>query len=174
MAFLFLILFVFTSETLAPAGEKFRVNETKKQYGKSHIKNALRQAFFDERITSIERLSERLKDEAIHTILRKSSEGKLYGITFIDFKTQSVVNGSSLGKEFSAKGIQESCAMNILALEKKYQNSISTNSENLQDLESREYVKENLADILLRGEKVNEYVPKEFKRKKKKKLYKGI
>ncbi|MBP1221909.1 hypothetical protein [Flavobacterium sp. 1355] len=79
-------------------------------------------------MTSVERLSERLKDGAIHTILRKSSEGKLYGITFIDLKTQSVVNGSSLGKEFSAKGIQESCAMNILALEKKYQNSISTNS----------------------------------------------
>ena len=160
--------------TLKFLEEKFRVNETKKQYGKSHVRNSLRQAFFDERMTSVERLSERLKDEAIHTILRKSSEGKLYGITFIDFKTQSVVNGSSLGKEFSAKGIQESCAMNILALEKKYQNSISTNSENLQDLESREYVKENLADILLRGEKVNEYVPKEFKQKKKKILYKGI
>ncbi|MCV2486493.1 relaxase/mobilization nuclease domain-containing protein [Flavobacterium sp. SH_e] len=152
---------------------KFRVNETKKQYCKSHVINALRQAFFDERITSIERLSERLKDEAIHTILRKSSEGKLYGITFIDFKTQSIVNGSSLGKEFSAKGIQEKCALNILALERKHQNSISTNSENFQDLKLREYVKENLADILLRGEKLNDYVSKQFKQKKRK-LYKGI
>jgi len=132
----------------------------------------LRQAFFDERITSIERLSERLKDEAIHTILRKSSEGKLYGITFIDFKTQSVVNGSSLGKEFSAKGIQENCGMNILALERKYQNSIANNSENFQNIELKEYVKENLADILLRGEKINDYVSKQFKQKKKKRLYK--
>ncbi|MFH7010862.1 hypothetical protein ACHRV5_03265 [Flavobacterium sp. FlaQc-52] len=134
----------------------------------------MRQAFFDERITSIERLSERLKDEAIHTILRKSSEGKLYGITFIDFKTQSVVNGSSLGKEFSAKGIQESCALNILAFERKHQNSVSTYSENFQDLEAKEYVKENLADILLRGEKINDYVSKQFKQKKKKRFYKGI
>lgn len=164
----------YSRTTLKFLEEKFRVNETKKQYGKSHVKNALRKAFFDERMTSVGKLSERLKDEAIHTILRKSSEGKLYGITFIDFKTQSVINGSSLGKEFSAKGIQESCAMNILALERKQQNSISKNSENVKNLESKEYVKENLADILLRGEKINDYVSKQFKQKKKKRLYKRI
>ncbi len=164
----------YSRPTLKFLEEKFKVNETKKQYCKSHLRNSLRQAFFDERITSVQRLSERLKDEAIHIILRKSSEGKLYGITFIDFKTQSVVNGSSLGKEFSAKGIQESCAMNILALERKYQKSDSTASEKLQDLESLEYVKENLADILLRGEKVNEYVSKQFKQKKRKRIYKGF
>ena len=164
----------YSRPTLKFLEEKFRVNETKKQYGKSQVKNALRQAFYDERMISLERLSERLKDEAIHTVLRKSNEGKLYGITFIDFKTQTVVNGSSLGKEFSAKGIQESCAMNILALEIKHQNSISTNSQNFKDFELREYVKENLADILLRGEKVNDSVSKQFKQRKKKRLYKGI
>ncbi|WP_343705610.1 relaxase/mobilization nuclease domain-containing protein [Flavobacterium sp.] len=164
----------YSRPTLKFLEEKFRVNETKKQYCKSHVKNALRQAFFDKRITSVERLSERLKDEAIHTVLRKSSEGKLYGITFIDFKTQTVFNGSSLGKEFSAKGIQESCAMNILALERKHQNSISTNSENFKDFELIEYLKENLADILLRGEKINDYVSKKFKQKKKRRIYRGI
>lgn len=164
----------YSRPTLKFLEEKFTINATKKQYCKSHVKNALRQAFFDKRITSLERLSERLKDEAIHTILRKSSEGKLYGITFIDFKTQSVVNGSSLGKEFSAKGIQQNCAMNILALERKHQNSISTNSENVKDLELKEYIKENLADILLRGEKINDYVSKQFKQKKKRRIYEGL
>jgi hypothetical protein len=101
-------------------------------------------------------------------ILRKSNEGQLYGITYVDHKTRCVFNGSSLGKEYSAKGIQESCAFNILALERRYEKSILTSSENFQDLESREYVKENLADILLRGEKVNDYVSKQFKQRKKK------
>ncbi len=164
----------YSRPTLKFLEEKFRINETKKQYGKSHVKNALRQAFSDERMTSVERLSERLKEQGIHTILRKSSEGKLYGITFIDFKTQSVVNGSSLGKEFSAKGIQKSCAMNILALERKYQKSNSTASEKFQNLESQEYVKENLSDILLRGEKIDDYVSKQFKQKKKKRPSKGL
>lgn len=153
----------YSKPTLKFLEEKFRANETKKQYCKSHLRNALRQAFFDERMTSVEKLSERLKDEAIHTILRKNSEGKLYGITFIDFKTQSVVNGRSLGKEFSAKGIQESCAINILALEKKYQNSVLTSSENFQNLDFKKYVKENLAEILFRGEKIDDYIPKRLK-----------
>ncbi len=164
----------YSRPTLKFLEEKFRVNETKKQYCKSHVKNALRKALFDERMTSVERLSERLKDEAIHTVLRKSSEGKLYGITFIDFKTQTVVNGSSLGKEFSAKGIQTSCAMNILALERKYKNSTLTNSENFHDFELKEYVKENLTDILLRSEKVNDCVLKQFKQKKKKRIHKRL
>ncbi|MFZ0596796.1 MAG: relaxase, partial [Flavobacterium sp.] len=112
--------------------------------------------------------------KSIHMLLRKSGEGQLYGITYVDHKTKSVFNGSSLGKEFSAKGIQENCTLNMLALERKHQNSISTTSENFQNLELKEYVKENLADILLRGEKVNDYVSKQFKQKKKKRLYKGI
>ncbi len=85
------------------------------------------------------------------------------------------MNGSSLGREFSAKGIQESCAMNILAFERKHQSGLSTASENFQNIELKEYVKENLADILLRGEKINDYyVPKQFKQKKKKRFYKGM
>lgn len=153
---------------------KFKSNEADKESCKKYVKNAIKLAFFRETITSPEKLSKILERESIHTILRKSREGQLYGITYVDNKTKSVFNGSSLGKEFSAKGIQESCAMNILMLERKCQNSISTNSENSQNLESKEYVKENLADILLRGEKVNDYVSKQFKQKKKKRLYKGI
>ena len=64
--------------------------------------------------------------------------------------------------------------MNIFALERKHLKSNSTASENIQNLESLEYVKENLADILLRGEKINDYVSKQFKQRKKKRLYRGI
>jgi len=153
---------------------KFKSNEAEKESCKKYIKNAVKLAFYRDNIFSPEKLSKILEKESIHMILRKSNEGQLYGITYVDHKTRSVFNGSSLGKEFSAKGIQESCAMNILALERKHQNSFSTNSENFQDLELKNYVKENLADILLRGEKINDYVSKQFKEKKKKRLFKGI
>ncbi|HEY1195539.1 relaxase/mobilization nuclease domain-containing protein [Flavobacterium sp.] len=153
---------------------KFKCNEAEKELSKKHVKNAIKLAFFRENIVSPEKLSKVLEGGSIHVILRKSREGQLYGITYIDHKTRSVFNGSSLGKEFSAKGIQESCAMNILALERKYQKSNSTVSENIQNLELRKHVKENLADILLRVEKVNDYISKQFKQKKKRRLYKGI
>ncbi|QDW21197.1 relaxase/mobilization nuclease domain-containing protein [Flavobacterium sp. KBS0721] len=153
---------------------KFKSNETEKESSKRHLKLAIKQALFHQMITSPEKLSKILERESIHMILRKSNKGQIYGVTYVDHKTRSVFNGSSLGKEFSAKGIQESCALNILAFEKKHQNSVSTNSENFQDLESKEYAKENLADILLRGEKINDYVSKQFKQKKKKRIHKGI
>ena len=154
---------------------KFQYNEAEKESCKKYIKNAIKLAFLREDIISPEKLSNILERESINMILRKSIEGQLYGITYVDHKTRCVFNGSSLGKEFSAKGIQESCAFNILAFERKHQNSVSTNSENYQDVESKEYIKENLVDILLRGEKINDHVSKQFKQKKKKRrFYKGI
>ena len=131
------------------------------------MKNAIRFAFYDKKNTTPEKLAKSIESEGIHVVFRKSKDGQLYGITYVDHKTQCVFNGSSLGKDFSAKGIQENCAINILAIERKYQNSVSQNFQNLE-------FKENLADILLRGEKINDFVSKQFKKKKKKRLYKGI
>ncbi len=34
-------------------------------------------------------------------------EGPIYGITYVDFKTKCVFNGSDLGKEYGAKAILE-------------------------------------------------------------------
>ncbi|WP_144215314.1 relaxase/mobilization nuclease domain-containing protein [Flavobacterium anhuiense] len=153
---------------------KFKTNEAEKESCKKYVKNAIKLAFSRENIFSPEKLSKILEKESINIIFRKSIKGQLYGLTYIDHKTRSVFNGSSLGKEFSAKGIQERCAISILAFERKHQNSISTNSHNFQNLESKEYVKENLGDILLRGEQINDYVSKQFKQKKKKRVYKGI
>jgi len=160
--------------TLKFLEEKFRSNEAEKQSCKKYLKNAIKLAFFRENIFSPEKLSNILEGQSINMILRKSNEGQLYGITYVDHKTRSVFNGSSLGKEFSAKGIQENCAMNILALERKYLKSNSNATENIQNLVSKEYAKENLTDILLRGEKINDYVSKQFKQKKKRRLFKGI
>ena len=156
----------YSKPTLKFLEGKFKTNETEKESCKKYVKNAVKLAFNRENIFSPEKLSKILERESIYMILRKSNEGQLYGITYVDHKTRSVFNGSSLGKEFSAKGIQESCAMNILALERKYQNSISPNSENLDNKELKEYVKENLADILFRGENINNYLPNHFKQKK--------
>jgi len=153
---------------------KFKTNEAEKESCKKYVKNAIKLAFFRENIFSLEKLSKILEGESIHMILRKSMDEHLYGITYIDHKTKSVFNGSSLGKEFSAKGIQESCAINILAIERKHQNSVSINSQNSQNLESKEYIKENLADILLHCEKINDYVSKQLKQKKKKKIWRRL
>ena len=49
----------------------------------------------------------KLKEYNIDVILRYTDEGRIYGVTFIDHNTMTVLNGSRLGKEFSANAINE-------------------------------------------------------------------
>ena len=48
-----------------------------------------------------------LKEKGIDTVLRHTEEGRIYGATFIDHRTGCVLNGSRMGKEFSANALQE-------------------------------------------------------------------
>ena len=45
---------------------------------------------------------DRLAKEQIDLVLRRNETGRIYGVTFIDHRSRTVLNGSRLGKEFSA------------------------------------------------------------------------
>lgn len=47
----------------------------------------------------------RLKEHNIDVVFRYTDEGRIYGVTFIDHDTMTVLNGSCLGKEFSANAL---------------------------------------------------------------------
>lgn len=49
----------------------------------------------------------KLKDRNIDLILRHTDTGRIYGATFIDHNTMTVLNGSRLGKEFSANSLEK-------------------------------------------------------------------
>ncbi len=53
------------------------------------------------------RITAELKEHNIDVVLRYTEEGRIYGVTFIDHSTMTVLNGSRLGKEFSANAINE-------------------------------------------------------------------
>lgn len=48
----------------------------------------------------------KLKEQNIDVVFRYTDEGRIYGVTFIDHNTMSVLNGSRLGKEFSANALE--------------------------------------------------------------------
>lgn len=48
----------------------------------------------------------KLKEKNIDFILRYTSEGRIYGATFLDHNTMTVLNGSRLGREFSANAFE--------------------------------------------------------------------
>lgn len=93
----------------------------------------------------------------------------------MDHKTKSVFNGSSLGKQYSAKGILERFEGNKPIDEKHYyQKSISIASENIKKLGSEHLLKTDTLDALLRIQNSTDYIPKQLMQNKKRRLRKGI
>lgn len=163
----------YSRPTLKFLEDRFKINATKKDSHEIHLRSAIRETFINETFISPEQLAEKLKKQDINTVLRKSKDGRLYGITFVDHKTKSVFNGSSLGKQYSAKGILERCELNVNQLKKDHPKSKISFVESIQNAESNQ-LKINPIDILLRVENTSNSVPKQFKQKKKRRIKRGI
>jgi len=94
--------------TLKYLERKFVQNETLKQPHKQKIKTRINWALFKGDKT-IPEFRKALEKEGIQVVVRQNDKGMIYGITYIDFNSKCVFNGSDLGKEYSAKGIIERC-----------------------------------------------------------------
>lgn len=59
------------------------------------------------RATDKDDFTAKLKDCGIDVVFRYTDEGRIYGVTFIDHNIMTVLNGSRLGKQFSANALNE-------------------------------------------------------------------
>ena len=55
-------------------------------------------------------LERELKKQGIEVVFRQNDSGRIYGVTFIDHDSRVVLNGSRLGKEYSANVFNERCS----------------------------------------------------------------
>jgi len=94
--------------------EKYSQNDMKRQPYKARVKNEIDRLFLGNTLT-LEELVRQLERKGIHASLRKSDSGFIYGITYVDHQTKCVFNGSALGKQYSAKAIQERCSVQEIA-----------------------------------------------------------
>lgn len=69
-----------------------------------HLKETTRQkvAAVMQPARSRAELERELKAKGIGVLFRQNDNGRIYGVTFIDHENRTVMNGSRLGKEFSA------------------------------------------------------------------------
>lgn len=165
---------------------KFASNTTGQISDIRRVKNAIDMAFLRTKI-SLTEMVKILEKDGINTVFRKNAEGLIYGITYVDHTTKCVFNGSTLGKQYSAKAIQERC----ISISSVKQKMTGSNSEKLQgvtfetptseiiatlfgdDFRNNKYVGSNtimgqLADMLTQSEQMANYLPYELKGKKKK------
>ena len=123
-----------------------------------------------------------LQKENIKVLLRENKDGLVYGITFIDFRTKAVFNGSDIGKVYSIAGIQSKLGTAPTPPEKTKQQqttiidlpSKSVEVSAPQKNQTGVTGKTSLAEELMNAEKNLNRVASELLKKKKKKRNKNL
>ena len=165
----------YSKPTIENLEKKYSTNDVMRSPNKSRVKTAIDMAFMKDNIIVLPQLIKALEKEGINTVLRQNNDGLLYGITYVDHKTKCVFNGSALGKEFSAKGIQERCAINITSEGNENHMVKSHTAESLIDIMEEYKGSLSITDInkildaLTKVEYISDYIPMQFKSDKKKK-----
>jgi len=100
---------IYNKPTMKFLEQKFAQNQEAKQRFKLHVKNAIDLSLIRQPGQTLFELIRSLQKEQIQVVLRQNEQGLIYGITYVDHQTKCVHNGSDLGKQYSAKEIQERC-----------------------------------------------------------------
>lgn len=167
--------------TLKFLEERFVLNEKERQPHKARVKNAIDILLIKNLGLGLDILIQALEKESIQAILRQNQQGIIYGITYIDHRTKSVFNGSSLGKPYSANGIQGRCSLMASPVE-GIKDAEGTGEEKrhsekqiiLQPVEKeRSVAGDGLLEILMNPKEGFDNVPWQLKKSKRKKR-KGI
>lgn len=168
--------------TLKFLEEHFALNAAKRLPVKGRIKLATDRYFLNNSHATVTGFVESLKREAVDVILRQNDKGIMYGITYVDHKNKAVFNGSDLGKQYSAKGIQERCAQSapvakggglIMVKDPAAETRAGKEIEGLPSTsksESSGHSEKGLLEILTQSEQGHESVPYPLKKTRKKKL----
>ena len=81
--------------------KKFKEEKKLSEMTKHSVEAVLKQTYHKDKFVEL------LKAKGIDVVFRHTADGRIYGATFIDHRTQSVFNGSRLGTNLSANALQE-------------------------------------------------------------------
>jgi hypothetical protein len=122
--------------------------------------------------------SNELQKQGIHVVVRQNTQGIIYGVTYVNHIDKTVFNGSDIGKEYGAKGLLEKLNVpeqkeSISVGKKSELNQGKTDDENVAGEIKKSVESPKLLSDLLQPEKQDNYVPGQFKKKKRKNQSKG-
>jgi Relaxase/Mobilisation nuclease domain len=168
---------IYSQPTLKNLEKKFEENELARQLDKKKLKTSI-DWVLAKSPANLKQFIDELKKEKIQTIIRENKAGIKYGITFIDYRSKAVFNGSDLGKQYSIAGLQQKFGERNQKTDIKVSEVKPVISKNLTKEISREQDKDQAekqnekADLLkelITPEKTFQRLPYELIKKKKKK-----
>lgn len=168
----------YNKPTLKYLEKQFLANDVARQTDRAKTRSLIDFVLKSNRPKSFDSFTGALKKSGITAVLRTSKEGLVYGITYIDFKNKCVFNGSSLGKNYSAKGIQDQLGLTLNTRKEGIKSnilSVHNPTDNIHSKVSESIAKEppltdkSILDELLGYEYTSQTVPFHWKKKKKRK-----
>lgn len=135
---------------------------------KSHTKDAVTTAIRNGR--NRKGFEKELAKQGISVVFRENDDKRIYGITFIDHNEKTVLNGSKLGKEFSANTFHELFNGKDDWKQNSQENSFDNNYNHTQE---RESIAEAVAGILSMEQHGDNYEEIAFTNRMKKKKRRG-
>lgn len=152
--------------TLDRLEKLFDENKLKKDPFKTVIKNAVEDALLS-KPGNLQDLKKILAAKNIDLVLRQAPDGRTYGVTFIDENNRVVINGSDLGKAYSAAHLQIRLSANT---SKDSQSNDFGHAQTQSPIQAHE----NILDLLLTpGEEFNS-MPGQLMKKKRKRKRKNL
>jgi hypothetical protein len=163
---------IYNKPTLNYLEERFKENEILKQEFRKNIRTSIDWIMIKPP-KNLQALKQALEKEKISLIVRQNEKGIIYGLTYIDHITKCVFNGSGIGKDYSAKAILEKCgiAQGLTPTQRPDEQNIQVADAKEISLATKKHTPElpNLIEGIASPSQELQYVPYEFKKKRKRK-----
>ena len=161
---------IYFKPTLPYLEKRFPENNRQKQPHSKRIKNAIDWILLKNKTIDVNQFSCQLEKESISTVLRQNAEGRIYGITFIDHQSKTVLNGSDIGKNYSANSLLERMNISQQAGQKMDHGQHQGVKQTKQAGE--EYPSTSKEQLILHGQLIQpenllHYIPAAFKKRRK-------
>ncbi len=158
---------LYIKPTLKLLQRKFEINKEAKVKFKGTLKGKVDEALL--KSGNLVSFTELMQKNGVAVVFRKNEDNFIYGITYVDHSTRCVFNGSELGKQYSAASVtgrfkgedKNGTDENVPQHADTSKLKIQTEAHTQPDLK--------VLEILLDRVEVSNYVPYQFRKKRKRK-----
>jgi hypothetical protein len=160
---------IYGKPTLKFLEKQFGLNEVLRKSSAKDLKRKIDDAIHKYEAKDLTQLKNILGRFGVVPVLRENSEGRIYGLTYVDNQSKVVFNGSDLGKAYSIKGISERMQSKVPANLSHHPPVIAKSLFTKEKIHTDELQSAQWLKALTDADKVDYSNTSQFKKKRRKK-----